>query len=134
MLFGVAAGIADYFNIDPVIIRLIFVLLTISGGAGVLLYIVGIFIIPDESEKNNISGTDNIKKRVETVAEEIKNTSSDQRVAWRSEQIFGFILVILGFMFLSQMFWPWFNAWRLWPLFIIFIGLIMLIRTKKEKK
>jgi len=50
MFMGVASGIADYFQIDPVIVRLIFVLLTLSHGFGLLLYIVLAFIMPVNDE------------------------------------------------------------------------------------
>jgi phage shock protein C len=46
MFMGVAAGIADYLAIDPVIVRLIFVLLTMTQGVGLLLYIVLALIMP----------------------------------------------------------------------------------------
>jgi phage shock protein PspC (stress-responsive transcriptional regulator) len=45
---GVAAGIADYMNIDPVLVRAIFVGLVVFGGAGVLLYLVAWLLIPVE--------------------------------------------------------------------------------------
>ncbi|HEY1331298.1 MAG TPA: PspC domain-containing protein [Actinomycetota bacterium] len=45
---GVAGGLADYFAIDPVIIRIAFVVLAITGGAGLLLYLLGWFLIPRE--------------------------------------------------------------------------------------
>lgn len=48
MLCGVCGGIAEYFNIDPVIVRLIFVAFTLSGGAGVLFYILCALIIPKD--------------------------------------------------------------------------------------
>ncbi len=49
-LFGVCGGIADYFNIDPVLVRLIFLSgLFVSGGMVLLLYLILIFIIPEES-------------------------------------------------------------------------------------
>lgn len=47
-LCGVCAGIAEYLNVDPTIIRLITVLFTLSGGCGVLLYIIGALIMPNE--------------------------------------------------------------------------------------
>ena len=47
MFFGVAAGIADYVNLDPVIVRLIFVLLALSGGPGILIYIIMAIIMPE---------------------------------------------------------------------------------------
>ena len=44
---GVCGGIAEYLNVDPTIIRLIWVILALVYGTGVLAYIVGWFIIPD---------------------------------------------------------------------------------------
>lgn len=48
MIFGVAAGIAHYLNIDPVIIRLLFVLLTLGGGHGILIYLILALIMREE--------------------------------------------------------------------------------------
>lgn len=46
MLFGVAGGIAEYFELDPVIIRLLFILFTFFGGFGFIIYIAGIILMP----------------------------------------------------------------------------------------
>ncbi len=43
---GVCGGIAEYFNIDSTVIRLIFVLLLIFAGTGVLAYIIAALVIP----------------------------------------------------------------------------------------
>ena len=48
MIFGVASGIADYLNIDPVIVRLLFVLMALTGGHGILVYLVLTIIMPEE--------------------------------------------------------------------------------------
>jgi phage shock protein PspC (stress-responsive transcriptional regulator) len=45
---GVCAGIADYFGIDPVIVRVIAVALTFAGGAGLLAYIAAWLLVPEE--------------------------------------------------------------------------------------
>lgn len=45
---GVCGGIAEYFNIDPTIVRLLFVLLGIWGGSGVLFYIIAAIVIPNK--------------------------------------------------------------------------------------
>jgi phage shock protein C len=45
---GVCAGLAAYFNVDPTLVRLAFALLTIFGGAGVLIYLVAWIVIPEE--------------------------------------------------------------------------------------
>lgn len=49
VLFGVAAGIARHFGVDPVLVRVAFVLLTLFGGSGVVLYLVGVVAIPQEA-------------------------------------------------------------------------------------
>ena len=46
MLCGVCGGIAEYFNIDPTLIRLLFVLFGLSG-SGIQAYIIAAIIIPD---------------------------------------------------------------------------------------
>jgi len=52
ILGGVCGGIADYFNADPSIIRLIWIGLTLlSMGAGIILYIIAWIIIPEKEEK-----------------------------------------------------------------------------------
>ena len=48
MLCGVCAGIGKYFNIDPTLVRLGFVILTCLGGSGLLAYLAAAIIIPKE--------------------------------------------------------------------------------------
>lgn len=50
MLFGVCGGLADYLNIDPVIIRLLAALLTLWNGVGLLIYVVLALIMPGAPE------------------------------------------------------------------------------------
>lgn len=47
VLTGTCGGIGEYFNIDPTLIRLIFVIVTFLGGSGVLIYIVAALVIPN---------------------------------------------------------------------------------------
>lgn len=55
MIAGVAAGAADYLNVDPNLVRLGFAVLTIFGGLGILLYLVAWVILPEESEDTSIA-------------------------------------------------------------------------------
>jgi phage shock protein PspC (stress-responsive transcriptional regulator) len=48
MLAGVAAGIGRSLGVDPVIVRLAFVVLALAGGAGIPLYLAGWLLIPEE--------------------------------------------------------------------------------------
>ena len=55
VIAGVCGGIGGYFNIDPVILRLLVILATIiSGGIIILTYILAIIIIPKENDTNII--------------------------------------------------------------------------------
>lgn len=47
MLCGVCGGIAEYFNLDPTLVRLGLVIFSLAGGSGVLAYIIAAIIIPD---------------------------------------------------------------------------------------
>ena len=47
MLAGVCGGIAEYFAIDPVLVRLLFVLLLFMGFVGIIVYLVAWLIIPE---------------------------------------------------------------------------------------
>lgn len=47
MISGVCAGIAEYFNMDPTIIRLAWVLFSLLGSSGVLGYIIAAIVIPE---------------------------------------------------------------------------------------
>lgn len=46
-LCGVCGGIAEYFDIDPTIVRLAWVLFTLAGGSGIIAYIIAALIMPD---------------------------------------------------------------------------------------
>ena len=46
-LCGECGGFAEYFDLDPTIIRLIFVFLTLFGGGGVLIYLICALVIPN---------------------------------------------------------------------------------------
>ena len=47
-LDGVCAGIAKYFNIDPTLIRLVWVIFALAAGGGVLAYIIAAIVMPRE--------------------------------------------------------------------------------------
>ncbi len=49
MICGVCGGIAEYFNVDPTIIRLAWVLFSLAGGSGLLVYFIAAIIIPEDS-------------------------------------------------------------------------------------
>ena len=55
ILAGVAAGLGRYFDLSPTFFRLGFIVLTLLGGSGVLLYLAALLIIPEEGKENSIA-------------------------------------------------------------------------------
>lgn len=55
MLAGVCAGVADYFGLDVTLVRVIWaVLAVITGGAGILAYLVAWILIPNEGQQSSV--------------------------------------------------------------------------------
>jgi phage shock protein C len=50
VIAGVCGGLAEYFDIDPTIMRLIFVVLALAAGPGLLLYIIMCIVVPQNPE------------------------------------------------------------------------------------
>ena len=55
MLAGVCGGLARYFGIHPAFYRVGFVVLTLIGGAGILVYLAAALVIPDEGKEDSIA-------------------------------------------------------------------------------
>lgn len=49
MVAGICSGLAEYFKIDPTLVRLLFVLFALAGGPGLLAYIVLWIVVPEET-------------------------------------------------------------------------------------
>ena len=59
MLFGVCSGIAHYLNVDPVLTRLFFVIMTLAtNGSGLILYILLALLMPEEKLSAKANGFD----------------------------------------------------------------------------
>jgi len=51
MIAGVCGGLADYFGIDPTLVRLFFVIAALAGGPGLLAYIIMMLVVPEVPEQ-----------------------------------------------------------------------------------
>jgi phage shock protein C len=55
MIAGVAAGIAEFFDVDVTIVRIVIAVLTVFGGSGIALYIAGWLLMPNEGTDRSIA-------------------------------------------------------------------------------
>lgn len=135
---GVCGGLGEYFGVDPVVVRIVFVILTLWGGAGIILYILGMLLIPEatsseKKEKKMVENTEKpiaeeVSEKVKKAAEEtLKETEKNLKKA-RGSQIFGVILIFLGLFFMLETFFPWFDLGRFWWAVLIILGLWLLFK------
>ncbi len=128
MIGGVCTGLADYFSIDPVLIRLVFVILTLHHGIGILAYIILWIVVPARVES----------LRAETSAGDAAMDESEETVVapipvkkdgGRGSFIGGIVLIVIGMLFLLDNFIPSFGFDDFWPLLLIAVGAAMLWNT-----
>lgn len=135
MLCGVAGGMGAYFDVDPSLIRLLFIVAAvITGGMALLAYVALCLVIPLEGEETTPAA-----RLVEQLTEgEGASMEERERVRSRRQAWGGAILIILGILFLaSNLGLLWWLNWRLfwqlfWPLILIGLGLLLFFRRVRE--
>lgn len=135
MIWGVCGGLAEYFKVDSVIVRLAFVVLVLIDGIGILLYIILAIIMPAE-EQAGLPQKDVIEQNVQDVAEEVKGTfeniekETPTQQKTQYAQWLGVILILLGAYFLLEslhlLSWVRFDIF--WSLLLILIGIVLLVK------
>jgi len=141
---GVAGGIAEYFDIDPIIIRLLFVIIAFAGGGGAVVYLILWVALPLEPlttfNMNMGSGeyTDAGNQGTGAAADNNTGTPDPFRMPVKSENrnglIGGIVLIILGLIFLANRFIPSINFHDLWPLVLVVIGGVLIATSFAERK
>ena len=115
-LCGVCGGLGEYLGVDPVLVRILWVLFALGGGSGILAYLIACLIIPSNPSEGSPG-------------------NSPSRRAW-----WGLILVALGFFLLLVNFkllslWLWGLSWKLvWPLFLILLGVAIILRKARGEE
>jgi phage shock protein C len=139
MISGVAGGIAEYFDVDPTLIRILFVVTLFLGGSGILAYIILWIVIPEEPVVVKDAGKDSTSTSSEANAdsnetkseEAYKKAYDDQREKRRRTA--GGILLIIGTLFLVDNMFPRIHFGDFWPLILIGIGAGLLINSTNHK-
>lgn len=132
ILAGVAVGLGEYFRIDPTLIRIIFVLMTVFGGSGIIIYLILWLIMPSESSTSFISeqtireNMNDMKTRAQSVASDLRfgNKQNDSKFWW------GGLILLVGLLFLFNNlgFFAYVDIGKLWPVLLIFLGISVLVR------
>ncbi|MBS3811240.1 MAG: PspC domain-containing protein [Halanaerobiales bacterium] len=135
---GVCGGIAEYFAVDPTLVRLAFVLLAFVEGAGIIGYIIAWIIIPERT-KDDHQGQDEVYDvdfDEEDEEGEFKSKEASSKGEKKSKEqrknILGLILIALGLFFIVDNWIPGFYWRRFWPIILIVLGSILIYREAKK--
>jgi len=128
MLFGVAGGMAEWLDIDPAIVRLVWALLILAAGVGLLLYIVAAIVIPEaplgagmqppDAGTPGVAGTAGVAGPAPRAM---------RRGSGGGAMIFGLILIVLGAWFLLRRYIPDIDMSWVMPGALIVIGLVLVM-------
>lgn len=142
VLFGVAGGVAEWLDIDPAVVRIVFALLVLTLGAGILLYIVMALVIPEEPVGMANAGYAPPAAPPPAPGAPAApggaawaDARAERRAARRATRgdrdgrgvvIFGAILIIVGAWFLLRRYVPALDGDVLGPVILIGIGALLL--------
>ncbi len=134
MLTGVAGGMAEYLRIDPVIVRMSWVVAVIlSSGVGLLVYLALAILMPTPPLHDHAADGDTTSDDTGTPSPEGSRAAAPVRYAAANNGpalVVGSALIVIGAVALmSQL--GWFDAWRLWPLILIGIGGLLLVNRRR---
>lgn len=120
MLAGVCGGIAAYLGVDPVLVRLGFVVLLLASGVGLPIYLVLWLVMPSQSRA---------QPEIRLVNEDSFDDPSSYKTRFSPAATVGIILILFGaFLMLAQ----WGHApGYIWPLILIGAGIFYLIRRTR---
>lgn len=125
MVAGVATGLATYLDIDPVLVRVGFVLGAFANGIGVLAYLILWILVPQRPYSFDLYP----EAEVTTNTEPPKNRHSIAPAT-----VFGAILVGVGFMALMDNLLPHVDFNELWPIVLIAMGAGLVIHAYRQRQ
>jgi len=143
MLGGVCGGLAEYFDIDPTLVRVLFAISVAFGGSGIIAYIILWIVVPEQpfifqaaenetgtktgNEQKSSSGTEQF---THFSTNEINNAMNSAR---RNKKTFGgALLVFLGVLLLLDNLVPRFDFGSYWPLILIGIGVAIIVKASNN--
>ncbi|GBD90514.1 DNA-binding transcriptional activator PspC [bacterium BMS3Abin04] len=132
IISGVCAGLGDYLNVDPVIVRIIFIIFAFIHGLGLLVYIIMWIIVPEEPIENLYPNENDLfSDDFDNPINAEFNAEIDQKKS-NSKTVLGIILILLGFVFLADRFLPYFDFDFFLPVTLIIIGAVLLFNSIKK--
>ncbi|UCE67128.1 MAG: PspC domain-containing protein [Candidatus Zixiibacteriota bacterium] len=130
MIAGVCGGLAEYFKVDTIIVRIAAVILALTAhGAGLLAYLIFWIVVPQKPLDESVAESESVI----TVPVESEEGKTDRK---NGIIFIGAGLIVLGALFLLDNFFPviFFSLGKLWPAILIVIGILVLKKGAENKE
>jgi len=143
MLGGVAGGLADYFDIDSTLVRVLFIVIVFLGGGGIIAYIILWIVVPkkpyeipknsynqsppEDESRSSFSSSENRSDSFN-----VSNGSLAGSVAHSNgkQMWIAIVLIVIGGLLLLDNLFPRFDFDHYWPVILIAIGVGLLLKSK----
>lgn len=135
IIFGVCGGLGEYFHIDAILVRALFLVLTLAGGGGVILYLLLALITPLKTkagEKLSVDlQTESLKEELGESAKKIAANFHNHRDTAR--QTLGLLIIAGGLLLLLFRYFSFhFNWYLFYPIVIVLFGVLLLTKNNKH--
>jgi phage shock protein PspC (stress-responsive transcriptional regulator) len=125
VLGGVCGGLAEYMNVDPVLVRLAFIALGLVYGFGALIYLVMWIVVPDEGGKQLLN-EEVVRANLEDMGNQVRRLGNSST----APALIGIVLVGVGALALARNLIPGFQCSFGLPLLLILVGGYLLLRRR----
>jgi phage shock protein C len=124
MISGVCGGLGRYLHIDPVLVRFAFVLFTLAGGAGALIYLILLIVMPLDTTAGNVVDYGSM------------DDMDDNERERRTSMLVGGGLILVGLFYLLGRIpgLAWLSFGNLWPLLLIVVGVSMIVNFMSKQE
>ena len=125
---GVCSGLAEYFGLDVALVRIAFVIAFLFASFGFWLYIILWIVLPERKSQQDSEST---SQR----GDERQMSTGVQESESKIKSVFaGSFVILIGLLFLVNNFIPINWVWKLWPLILVAIGVVMIITATKKRQ
>lgn len=131
VLGGVCSGLGIYFGIDPVIVRLLFVIFAVAGGAGVPLYIVLWLVMPAE-ERLGAASQDVVHQNAAEMGQRMMDRESWRTVPRERTMWVAAGFIVLGIVLLINNVFGLSLGDLIFPAVLIVLGVVLVIQAAKR--
>lgn len=129
VLGGVAGGLSEYFDVDPIIIRVILVISVFAWGLSLLVYIALWIFVPVNPDDFEISFNEDISTEFPEVETLKSNFDKNNR-----RVMAGAVLIIFGLLILIDKFMPSIGIINIWPLLLVGLGAYIIYKSTRKNR